>query len=38
MQVLVGVPVLAIIAVLIGWLNQGYVLEQWRWFTVIRPI
>ena len=36
-QVLVGVPVLAIVAVLIGWLNQGYVLEQWRWFTVIRP-
>ncbi len=36
-QILIGVPVLAIVAVLIGWLNQGYVLAQWRWFTVIKP-
>jgi formylglycine-generating enzyme required for sulfatase activity len=37
MQALVGVPTFAIVVVLIGWLNQTYVLERWRWFTVIRP-
>jgi formylglycine-generating enzyme required for sulfatase activity len=26
-----------IIAGLIGWINQSYILEQWRWFTITRP-
>ncbi len=36
-QTVVGVLALAIIAGLIGWLNEAYLLERWRWFTVIRP-
>ena len=27
----------AIIAGLVGWINQSYVAEQWRWWTVTRP-
>jgi formylglycine-generating enzyme required for sulfatase activity len=26
-----------IIGGLVGWINQGYVKEEWRWFAVIRP-
>jgi formylglycine-generating enzyme required for sulfatase activity len=26
-----------IIAGLVGWINQGYIKEQWRWWTVTRP-
>jgi formylglycine-generating enzyme required for sulfatase activity len=26
-----------IITGLVGWINQGYVKEQWRWFAVIHP-
>jgi formylglycine-generating enzyme required for sulfatase activity len=36
-QAFVGVLAFAIIAGLIGWLNEAYLLKGWRWFTVIRP-
>jgi len=36
-QVLVGVLSLCIVGGLVAWLNQARLLEQWRWFTVIRP-
>jgi formylglycine-generating enzyme required for sulfatase activity len=36
-QAIVGVLAFALIAGLIGWLNQIYVEEQWQWFTTIRP-
>jgi formylglycine-generating enzyme required for sulfatase activity len=36
-QVLVGVLVFAILAGAIGWLNQDYLQERWRWFSTIRP-
>jgi formylglycine-generating enzyme required for sulfatase activity len=28
---------LAVIFILIGWINQDYIREQWRWYTVTRP-
>jgi formylglycine-generating enzyme required for sulfatase activity len=28
---------IGIIAGLVGWINQSYVAEQWRWYTVTRP-
>jgi formylglycine-generating enzyme required for sulfatase activity len=28
---------LAVILGLIGWINQDYLIAQWRWWTVIRP-
>jgi hypothetical protein len=37
MQALVGLLGLGIIFGLLCWLNQVYLLEQWRWFTTIRP-
>jgi formylglycine-generating enzyme required for sulfatase activity len=27
----------AIILVLVGWINQDYIKQQWRWYTVTRP-
>jgi formylglycine-generating enzyme required for sulfatase activity len=36
-QALVGVLGFAILAGVIGWMNQDYLLERWRWFTTIRP-
>jgi formylglycine-generating enzyme required for sulfatase activity len=36
-QVLVGVLAFAIVAGLIGWFNESYLLERWRWFATIRP-
>jgi formylglycine-generating enzyme required for sulfatase activity len=34
---LVYVLLIAVIAGLIGWINQSYVADQWRWWTVTRP-
>ena len=36
---LTGIYVLlvGVIAGLVGWINQSYIMEQWRWFTVTRP-
>jgi formylglycine-generating enzyme required for sulfatase activity len=31
------VLLLGIIAVLVGWINQAYIKEQVRWYTVVRP-
>ncbi len=28
---------LGVIAGLIGWINQQYIMDQWRWYTVERP-
>ena len=36
-QALFGVLAFAILAGAIGWLNQDYLREQWRWFRTIRP-
>ena len=36
-KVLAGVLAFAILAGFIGWLNQAYLQERWRWFTNIRP-
>ena len=36
-KVLAGVLAFAILAGFIGWLNQAYLQECWRWFRIIRP-
>ena len=36
-RVLAYVLLVGIIAVLVGWINQAYIKEQWREYTVIRP-
>jgi formylglycine-generating enzyme required for sulfatase activity len=36
-QVLVGVLAVGILAGAVGWMNQAYLQERWRWFTTIRP-
>jgi hypothetical protein len=36
-QALVYVLLVGIIVALVGWINHGYVKEQWNWFTTIRP-
>ena len=36
-QALFGVLAFAILAGVIGWLNQAYLQERWRWFSTIRP-
>ena len=36
-QALVGVLALGIVGGLVAWLNQAWLREQWRWFTVVRP-
>jgi formylglycine-generating enzyme required for sulfatase activity len=37
MQAVVAFLLLGIIAGLIGWINQGYVREQWNWYALGRP-
>ena len=32
-----GVSALAILLGLVGWWNQSFLQDRWRWFTVIRP-
>ena len=36
-QALLASALATIIVVLVGWVNQSYVAEQWRWWTIIRP-
>jgi len=36
-QAIIGMLVVVMLAGLIGWLNQSYLQERWRWFTTIRP-
>lgn len=36
-QVAIYVLLIGIIIGLIGWINQSYVVDQWRWWTVTRP-
>jgi formylglycine-generating enzyme required for sulfatase activity len=36
-QATVGVLIIAISCGVISWLNESYLRERWRWFTVIRP-
>jgi formylglycine-generating enzyme required for sulfatase activity len=36
-QAAFGVLGVAILAGVMGWLNQDYLQERWRWFTTIRP-
>ena len=36
-QALFGVLAFAILAGAVGWMNQAYLQERWRWFTTIRP-
>ena len=36
-QALIGVMLLGIIAGLIGWINQSYLIERINWFTTMRP-
>ncbi len=37
MQALVSALLLAVIIGLVGWIEQGYIGEQWRWWAVTRP-
>jgi formylglycine-generating enzyme required for sulfatase activity len=37
MQALVSVLLAAVIAALVGWINQDYLKQQWRWYAVTRP-
>ena len=37
LQALINMLLISVIAGLIGWINQSYLKEQWRWFTVTRP-
>ncbi len=36
-QVVIYVLLFAVIAGLVGWINQAYLKQQWNWFTVTRP-
>ena len=36
-QAAFGMLTLGIAAVLLGWFNQSFLMERWRWFTVTRP-
>jgi formylglycine-generating enzyme required for sulfatase activity len=36
-RALVYVLLVAMIAGLIGWINQSYLKEQWRWYATVRP-
>jgi formylglycine-generating enzyme required for sulfatase activity len=36
-QVLVGMLAFGILAGAVGWMNQAYLQERWRWFRTIRP-
>ena len=37
LQTATYVSLVAIIVGLVGWINQSYIGEQWRWWTVTRP-
>jgi formylglycine-generating enzyme required for sulfatase activity len=37
MQALVSALLIAIIAALVGWINQDYLKQQWRWYTITLP-
>lgn len=37
MQTLLSAFSLLVIIGLIGWINQSYLKEEWRWYTVVRP-
>jgi formylglycine-generating enzyme required for sulfatase activity len=36
-QSLIYLLLLGVIGGLVGWINQGYILEQWRWWSTSRP-
>ena len=36
-RALVYVLLVGIIAGLVGWINQSYLKEQWKWYTIVRP-
>jgi formylglycine-generating enzyme required for sulfatase activity len=36
-QALIYLLLVGIIAGLVGWINQAYIEQQWRWYTVTRP-
>jgi formylglycine-generating enzyme required for sulfatase activity len=36
-RALVGVLALGVVGGLVAWLNEAWLREQWRWFTVTRP-
>jgi formylglycine-generating enzyme required for sulfatase activity len=36
-QGLVWALLIAVIAVLVGWINQSFLKEQWRWYAVTQP-
>jgi formylglycine-generating enzyme required for sulfatase activity len=36
-QALTYLLLVGIIGGLVGWINQGYILEQWRWWSTARP-
>jgi formylglycine-generating enzyme required for sulfatase activity len=37
MQTLVSLLLVIVIAALVGWINQDYLKQQWRWYNVTRP-
>ena len=37
MQALASVLLVSVIIVLVGWINQAYISEQWRWYSITRP-
>jgi formylglycine-generating enzyme required for sulfatase activity/class 3 adenylate cyclase len=36
-QALIYILLIGVITGLVGWINQSYLKQQWRWFTVTRP-
>jgi formylglycine-generating enzyme required for sulfatase activity len=36
-QALVGALTVSVLLIALGWLNQTYLQQQWRWYTVTRP-
>jgi formylglycine-generating enzyme required for sulfatase activity len=36
-QGIIYVLVVGVIAGLLGWINESYLRERWRWFTIVRP-
>ena len=37
MQTLVSLSLVGVILGLVGWMNQDYLKQQWRWYTITRP-
>jgi len=37
MQALASASLIVVIVGLIGWINQSYLKEKWRWYTITRP-